>query len=137
MNFFTLNEIFLKNCLQIFVALIFTLLSKPFESKLVNYSTRCRSLKTSMKSLIHRFCFEAKNGTKVELSRFFKDSLQPWLLTYFESKCTKRSVNIWATNVYKVFFKNISFNLNRRPSKIRSLHTCGVLWIHWCVVNCR
>ena len=26
--------------------------------------------------------------------------------------------------------------MNRRPSKIRSLHTYGVLWIHWCVANC-
>ena len=32
--------------------------------------------------------------------------------------------------------KNASLNVNRRQSKIRSLHKYGVLWIHWCVVYC-
>ena len=35
----------------------------------------------------------------------------------------------------KVIFKNISLKVNRRPSK-SSLHTYGLLWINWCVVNC-
>ena len=26
--------------------------------------------------------------------------------------------------------------MNRKQTKIRSLHTHGVLWIHWCVANC-
>ena len=36
----------------------------------------------------------------------------------------------------RLFVKNTSLNVNRRQSKIRSLHMYWVLWIHWCVVYC-
>ena len=49
----------------------------------------------------------------------------------FESKGAKRSVNFRATNLGKGFFKNILLNVNRRPPKIRSLHTYGVVWIRF------
>ena len=58
-------------------------------------------------------------------------------MTNFDSKGTKWSANVKATNLSKMFFKNASLNVNRRQSKIRSLHTYGVLWIHWCVVYCK
>ena len=87
----------------------------------------------SKKSLIHGFRREI--GMKVELSRIFKDSMRLWLLTNFESNDTKRSMNISATNLSKMFFKNIFSNVSRRSSKIRSLHSYVVLWIHWRVAN--
>ena len=43
----TLNEVFLEKSLQRYIALIFMLLLVPFESKLVNFSTRSQSLNTS------------------------------------------------------------------------------------------
>ena len=46
---FTSNKIFLKETLLKLVALRFTLILVPFELKLVNYSTRCQSLKTPRK----------------------------------------------------------------------------------------
>ena len=55
----------------------------------------------------------------------------------FESKGAKRSVNVRATNLGKMCFNNISLDVNRRQSKICSLHTYGVLWIHWSVANCK
>ena len=63
------NEVLLK-----LIPITFTLISVPFESKLVKYSTCCQSLKTPRKLLIH--CFWSENGTKVELLRAFKHSLQ-------------------------------------------------------------
>ena len=53
-----------------------------------------------------------------------------------DTKGAKRSVNVRATNLCKGFFKNVLLDVNRRPPKMRSLHTYGVVWIHWCVVNC-
>ena len=58
------------------------------------------------------------------------------ILTNFDSKGTKWSANVRATNLMKMFFIHASFNVNRRQSKIRSLHRYEVLWIHWCVVYC-
>ena len=55
-----------------------------------------------------------------------------------DSKGTKRSVNVRDINLGKVIFKNIPLNVNKRPSKIRSLHTYGygVHWIHIDVFLC-
>ena len=61
-----------------------------------------------------------------ESSRIHCDSR---VLTKFDSKGTKRSVNVMAVNLCNLFFKNISITGNRRPSKFHSLHTYGVLWI--------
>ena len=55
----TLNEVFWEKSLQRFVALIFTLLLVHFKSKLVKFSTRRLSLKTSRKSMLG-IAFETK-----------------------------------------------------------------------------
>ena len=47
------------------------------------------------------------------------------------------SINVRAINFGKASPKNISFHMNSRPPKICSLNTYVVLWIHWCVANCR
>ena len=49
----TLNKLFSENSLHRFVALIFTFLLVPFESKLVNFSTPRQYLKTFKKSMFH------------------------------------------------------------------------------------
>ena len=47
-----------------------------------------------------------------------------------DSKGTIRSVNVRATNIFKVSFKNVSSNENGRTVKIHSLYMYVVLWIH-------
>ena len=65
-----------------------------------------------------------------EFFRMFKVSLRLEWLTDLDAKGAKRSVKMWATNFYKSLFKNILLYMNCRLSKIRSVHTYEVRYIH-------
>ena len=54
---------------------------------------------------------------------FFKDSLCLQKLADLDAKDAKRSVKIWATKFYRIFFKNILLQMNGRLSIFRSVHT--------------
>ena len=54
-----INEVFWENFSQRFVALIFTLLLVPFESKLVKFSTHSPSLDNSKSKSMFYIAFEA------------------------------------------------------------------------------
>ena len=62
-----LNEVFRENILLRLVVLIFTLLLVPLKSKLVKFSTRCKSLKNSRKSMFY-MAFEAKRTKQSNLT---------------------------------------------------------------------
>ena len=59
----------------------------------------------------------------VDFQTYFKDSLWLEWFTNLGAKGAKRSVNMWTTNLFKSFSKNISLYMNGRLSKIRSVHT--------------
>ena len=121
-----LNEIFLKESLQGLALTVWHIrLFCHFLSQ--NWSTN--------RSAVSLWTPRSENGTKTELLGIFIDSPLPSLIN-FESKCTKSSVNVWATTISKVCFKTILLNGCRRASNICSSHMYGVLWIHWCVANC-
>ena len=50
-------------------------------------------------------------------------------MTNLDTKGSKRSVMMWATNFYKSFFKKKLSQMNGRLSKIRSVHTYGVRYL--------
>jgi len=129
---FTLNKISLKIPLQRFVTVTFTLLLEPFESKLVNNQSHGESLKIHDNPAFMPFSLLKQWFN--DFQEVFKDWQRTCFWSNLDSKGTKISVNIGATNFINVSFKNISFSMNRRQSKIRSLHMYS--WIHWCVANC-
>ena len=105
----TLNQVFWENSSQRFVALIFTLLLVHFKSKLVKFLTRSQSLKK-------------RKGQNSQISPIFKSSLRLWLSANLYPKCTKRSINVGATNLFQSL-KNVFLNVNSKPVKNHSVHT--------------
>ena len=59
----------------------------------------------------------------------FKDSLHREWLTNFDAKGAKRSVKMWTTNLYKIFFQKycVLVYMNARLSKICSVHKYVIL----------
>ena len=109
------DKIFFETAFEKSIALFIKLLLAPFECKLVHYSSHSESLKLRGKSSSATFSFE-----KDEIANFL------------ESLKTHRESNIWGIGtqkVPKVAYKNILFNVNNRPSKIRSLHTYDIPWM--------
>ena len=88
-----------------------------------------------------------KSFTKVSLLENDEGVLSPYLTNYcalwlgylsnWDSKGANRSVMNRATNFKKTFSKNILFNVNRRPSKIRSLHLYDTPWMLYFERYCR
>ena len=92
-----------EKLLKELVAHVFTVLLAHLASKLVNHSRHSETLKLS-----DEFVIDAIFLRKQRLYRFqtfFKDSLSLEKLTYLDVKDAKRSVNIWGTIFYKIFFR--------------------------------
>ena len=117
----------MEKLLQKFVVHIFTLLLAPFTLKLVHYSRHSESLKYVWKSTIS--CLRRKMSSISEFFRMFKDSLWREWLTNFDAKGAKRSVKMWTTNLYKIFFQKycVLVYMNARLSKICSVHKYVIL----------
>ena len=83
-----------------------------------------------------KICKDMKTLIWLEIG-FGSRSRNEFTFSLVYPKCTKRIVNVGATNLSSKFFKNDLLNENSKPVKIRSIHsTYEVLWFHWCVLNC-
>ena len=84
-----LNEVFMENSLQRFVALIFTLLLVPLEAKLVNFSThrQCTCLNTSRLSMYRCFISLLKRmGHMSHFHNFHEGLIEALIIGQFLSK---------------------------------------------------
>ena len=90
--------------------------------KLVNHSRHSESLKNVGKWLNR--CFRRKMPSISISSESLKSYCAvPRISDHFGRKRYQKSVNMWATNFYYSFFKNILSCMSGGLSKIRSVHT--------------
>ena len=111
------------------VAYIFTRLLGPFAFKLANYSRHSSVRFKNLEEFRNRRYFPSKTAN-CRFSNIGSTSKTHCTLNNrpinFGVKGAKRSVQMWTTNFYKIFFKNILLYMNGRLSKIRSLHTYAI-----------